>query len=276
MAALHVTSAGAEPAKIDLTARLAEIEASAKGRLGVAVLDTKTGTLYGQRDLERFPMCSTFKVLAAGLVLDRVDRGEEQLDRRITFTKKDIAPYSPVTEKHAGGKGMTLAELCAAAIEISDNTAANLMLKSFGGPEALTAWLRTLGDKATRLDRTEPALNDTKPGDPRDGTTPRSMVYTLQRILLGNVVSKASEKMLIDWMADAKTGTRRIRAGLPADWRAGDKTGTCEGSTSDVAIIWPPDHPPVIVAAYLAESKLPAAKREAVLADVGRAVAAAF
>lgn len=274
LAVLQMSKADAATASAaDINARLAEIEAAAKGRLGVAILDTKTGELYGQRLFERFPLCSTFKALAASLVLVRVDSGEEKLDRRVVFQKSDVVPYSPATKDRVGGDGMTVAELCAAAITQSDNTAANLLLASFGGPDALTDWLRTLGDKATRLDRTEPSLNDVPAGDPRDGTTPRAMAYTLQRILLGNVLAKNSERQLVDWLVANKTGDKRIRAGLPAGWRVGDKTGTCEGSVSDVAVVWPPDRPPYIIAAYLADSKASPEEREKALADVGRAAA---
>jgi beta-lactamase class A len=277
IAVLHVTEAGAEPAPIDLNARLAEIEAAAQGRLGVAILDTKTGELFGRREFERFPLCSTFKVLAAALVLQRVDSGEEKLNRRVVFSANDVVEHSPVTKDRAGAEGMTVAEICAAAITQSDNTAGNLMLASFGGPEVLTQWLRTLGDAATRLDRTEPALNEVPPGDPRDGTTPRAMAYTLQRILLGNVLSKPSENLLIGWLTANATGGARLRAGLPADWRVGDKTGTgARGATNDVAIIWPPDHPPIVIAVYLADTEAPLDVRNAALADVGRAAAALF
>lgn len=260
----------------DIDAQLAKIEASVKGRLGVAILDTKTGTFYGRRENERFPLCSTFKVLAAALVLDRVDHGQEQLDRRVAFAKKDVVPYSPITQSRAGTKGMTLSELSAAAMTHSDNTAANLMLKSFGGPKALTQYLRSLGDKATRIDRVEPVLNDVKGGDLRDTTTPRAITYTLQRILLGNILSKSSEQQLVAWLTSNTTGDKRLKAGLPEGWRIGDKTGTCNGATNDVAIIWPPDHPPVIIAAYLADAKTSRAQREAALADVARAAAALF
>ena len=277
IAALHVTEAGAEPSPIDLNARLAEIEAAAQGRLGVAILDTKTGDMFGRRELERFPLCSTFKVLAAALVLQRVDLGAEQLDRRVVFSAADVVENSPVTEGRAGPEGMTIAEICAAAITVSDNTAGNLMLASFRGPGRLTDFLRTLGDKATRLDRMEPELNEVPLGDPRDGTTPRAMAYTLQRILLGNVLSKSSEALLIGWLTASTTGEARLRAGLPAQWRVGDKTGTgARGATNDVAIVWPPGHPPVIIAVYLADTTLPLDVRNAAIADVGRAAAALF
>lgn len=276
IALAHLADPRDSAAESSIDARLAQIEAEAKGRLGVAILDTKTGQLYGQRDLERFPLCSTFKVLAAARVLDRADHGEEKLDRRVVLNKGDIVPYSPVAKKHVGGEGMTIAELAAAALTQSDNTAANVLVASVGGPQALTEYLRTLGDKATRIDRAEPALNDVSSGDFRDGTTPRAMAYTLQRIFLGNVLSKASEKQLADWLVANKTGDARLRAGFPADWRVGDKTGTCNGATNDVAIVWPPNRPPVIIAAYLADAKASPAAREAALAKVGRAVASMF
>jgi beta-lactamase class A len=272
----HHAHAAATTPKPEIDARLAAIEASAGGRLGVAILDTQSGILYGRRESERFPLCSTFKVLAATLVLDRVDHGQEQLDRRVVFGKDDVVPYSPITQGHAGPEGMTMSELSAAALTHSDNTAANLLLKSFGGPGALTQYLRSLGDKATRLDRIEPGLNTVPAGDPRDGTTPRAMAYTLQRILLGNVLSKASEKQLIAWLTANTTGDARLKAGLPKGWRIGDKTGTCDGATNDVAIIWPPDHPPLIIAAYLADAKASPQERERALADVARAAAALY
>jgi beta-lactamase class A len=257
----------------DIESRLKEIEAGVKGRLGIAIIDTKTGRFFGQRELERFPLCSTFKVLAAAFVLDRVDKGEEKLDRRVVITKDDIVANSPVTQDHIGGEGMTIAELCEAAITRSDNTAANLLLKSFGGPEALTKYLRTLGDKATRVDRTEPALNDVPAGDFRDGTTPRAMAYLLQHILLGNVLAKPSETQLIDWMVANKTGDKRIRAGLPSGWNVADKTGTCDGAASDIAVIWPPGRAPIVVIAYLADSPAPLEAREKALADVAKLAA---
>jgi beta-lactamase class A len=269
-------ASAADGARPDIEAQLAEIEAATKGHLGVAILDTKTGDFFATRENERFALCSTFKVLAATLVLDRVDHGQEKLDRVIPFTKKDLVPYSPVTEGRAGSKGMTLGELTGAAMTHSDNTAANLVLNSFGGPKALTAYLRSLGDKATRIDRMEPVLNKVSAGDPRDTTTPRAMAYTLQRILLGNVLTKSSEKQLIDWLTASTTGGKRLKAGLPKDWRIGDKTGTCKGAANDVAIIWPPNRAPVIVAAYLKNAKVSREAQEKALADVGRAVAAMY
>ncbi|MGA0611263.1 class A beta-lactamase [Caldimonas sp. KR1-144] len=253
----------------------AAIERRAEARLGVAVLDTATGALDGHRLDERFAMCSTFKWLAAALVLRRVDQGQERLDRRVRVQRSDLLSYSPVTEKRVGGAGMTVAELCEAAVAASDNAAANLLLASFGGPAALTRFARTLGDDKTRLDRIEPALNESRPGDERDTTTPRAMAHSLRTAALGDALSGASRAQLVRWLQATVTGTERLRAGLPDDWRIGHKTGTGErGSTNDVAVLWPPRRAPIVVAAYLTDSEAPFARREAALAAVARSVVA--
>jgi beta-lactamase class A len=251
-----------------------DIEASVHGRLGVARLDTATGSIEGHRLDERFPMCSTFKVLAAALVLARVDAGQERLDRRIVVRPDSLLAYAPVTAKHVGGDGMSVAELCEAAITVSDNTAANLLLASAGGPSALTHFARGLGDGVTRLDRNEPRLNEAAPGDPRDTSTPRAMAITLRALALGNALSDASRARLVQWMTATSTGGKRLRAGLPADWRVADKTGTGElGTTNDVAIAWPPNRAPLVVVAYLTECRAPAPDREAALAEAARRIA---
>jgi beta-lactamase class A len=256
-----------------LPAALARLEAEHGGRLGVAVLDTGSGEQAGHRLEERFALCSTFKVLAAACVLARVDRGEESLSRRVTYGQEDLVTYSPITGKHAGD-GMTVGAICEAAVTLSDNTAGNLMLDSFGGPAGLTAYLRSLGDGITRLDRRETALNEALPGDPRDTTTPSAMVGLLQKLVLGTALSPASREQLSAWLIGCKTGDRRLRAGVPKGWRVGDKTGTGErNATNDVAILWPPGRAPVIVAAYYAESRASADTRDAVLAEVGRLAA---
>lgn len=172
--------------------RVREIESRSGGRLGVAIRATGSGAEFAHRGDERFPMCSTFKSLAAALVLARVDRGVEQLDRRIAVQSSDLVPYAPAVQPRVGREPMTVAELCDAAVALSDNAAANLLLRSFGGPGALTAWLRSLGDDVTRLDRYEPFLNEVPPGDVRDTTSPRSMLATLDKLVLGNALSPAS------------------------------------------------------------------------------------
>jgi beta-lactamase class A len=166
---------------------------------------------------------------------------------------------------------MTIAEICEAAITLSDNTAGNLMLASFGGPAALTTYLRSLGDPVTRLDRWETELNEAAPGDPRDTTSPIAMLETLRQLLLGDALSASSREQLIAWMVDCKTGDKRLRAGVPQGWRVGDKTGTGEhNATNDVGIIWPPDRAPILVTAYYVDAKASADDRSAVIAEIGR------
>jgi beta-lactamase class A len=261
--------------KHDASAELASIEARSKGRLGVTVLNTATGARLAHRGGERFPMLSTFKAAAAACVLSRVDRGTERLDRVVPYDAKDLVDYSPTTKARLGA-GMTMADICEAAITLSDNTAGNLMLASFGGPAALTAYFRSLGDPVSRLDRTEPTLNEATLHDPRDTTTPDAMANTLRKLLLGDALSAKSRQQLIAWMVACKTGDARLRAGLPADWRAGDKTGTNgdRNCANDVAILWPPGRAPLIVTSYLAEAATTPGERDAVHASVGRVAVA--
>ena len=249
------------------------IEAVSGGRLGVAVLQAD-GRLDGQRLDERFPMCSTFKWLAAACVLHRVDAGLERLDRRVRYGRAVLLPHSPVAARHVGA-GMTVGELCHAAITTSDNAAANLILASFGGPAGLTRYARSLGDEVTRCDRTEPSLNEARPGDPRDTTTPRAMARLLHAALLGDALSPHGREQLARWLEATETNGARLRADLPAGWRMGSKTGTgARGTTNDVGIFWPPGRPPVIVAAYLTESEAPEAARNGAVAQVARRVTA--
>ncbi|HEY6831175.1 MAG TPA: class A beta-lactamase [Pseudolabrys sp.] len=270
--------ARAEPGLSDsLRGEFTRIERDSEGRLGVAVLDTLSHEQIGHHAEERFPMCSTFKMLAAAAVLKRVDAGKEHLDRRITIQTGDIVPQSTFIKEQAAGTSMTLAALCEAAMTYSDNTAANLIITSLGSPQAVTAYARSIGDTMTRLDRNEPALNEAAPGDLRDTTTPSAMVKNMQTLLLGDALSPASKEQLTKWMVGNKTGDTRLRAGLPAGWRVGDKTGAGErGTTNDIGIVWPPKRAPVLVAIYLTETSAPADKRNAALAAVGRAVAAAI
>jgi len=259
----------------DSISALRELERRNGGRLGVALLDTASGRRVAHRGDERFPMCSTFKFLAAALMLTRVDRGEDRLDRRIVFAESDLVPYSPATKEHAGPGGMTVDAICAAAVTLSDNTAGNLMLASFGGPAGLTAFVRGLGDPVTRLDRIETELNEGAPGDPRDTTSPLAMLGTMQKVVAGNVLSAGSRERLIGWLVANKTGDKRLRTGLPAAWRVGDKTGTGgNGSANDIAVAWPPGRAPVFIAAYYTGSTISDEARSAVIAEAGRIAAA--
>jgi beta-lactamase class A len=254
------------------------IEAARGGRLGVAVLDTGSRRAAGYRAAERFPLGSTYKVLAAAAVLARADAGQESMERRIRFTREELVTHSPVTEGAAGGEGMTLAALCEATMVTSDNTAGNLVLRALGGPEGLTAWLRGLGDEVTRLDRWETALNEARPGDARDTTTPAAMLGDLRAVTVGTALSEGARARLTGWLRGNRTGDARLRARLPAGWQAGEKTGTgAHGTSNDVGLLWPPGGAaPVLVTAYLTEAAADGAIRDAALAEVGAAVAAAW
>ena len=255
---------------------IAAAETSAGGRLGVAVMDTSSGARFAWRGDERFAFCSTFKFLLSAAVLDRVDRGQERLDRRIPIAASDLLPNSPISEKFVGGDGMTVSALCEAAMTRSDNAAANLLLAGLGGPVGLTRYLRDLGDEAFRLDHFETALNDVKPGAVHDTTTPRAMLGDMDRILLGSALSPASRERITGWLTANRTGDKRLRAGVPRDWRVGDKTGTWDAGTSnDLAIFWPPGRAPILAVAFLMSPGAPGERRETALAAVGRAIAEA-
>jgi beta-lactamase class A len=253
--------------------RLAALERKHGGRLGVALLDTGSGRRAGYRADERFMMCSTFKLLLVAATLARVDHRAEQLDRHLIFGKDAVLSYAPVTSHHVGPPGMSVAELCKAAMTLSDNTAANVLLANLGGPSAVTAYARQLGDTMTRLDRIEPELNRPSPDHVSDTTTPASMLNNLRTLVLGNVLSDASRKQLTDWLRETTTGKTRLQAGLPAGWITGDKTGSGDDATNDVAIVWPPQRKPLLVSAYYSAEHLDDDARSAVLAEVGRIVA---
>lgn len=255
---------------------LAALEGAAGGRLGIALLDTGTGRRFGRRDEARFPMCSTFKALLAGAVLHAVDRGRVRLDQRVDIGARDLVTYSPYVETRVADGHARVDDLCRATVTLSDNAAANLLLPLVGGPPGLTALLRELGDPVTRLDRWEPALNEAAPGDPRDTTSPRAMVDSLQRLLFGAALHPPSQAVLAAWLIENRTGDARIRAGVPADWRVGDKTGTCgAGTAADVAVLYPPGRAPLLLAIYVHGATLDGPAVNALHADATRLLVAA-
>jgi len=254
---------------------LSDIEQRLGGHLGVAAIDLHSGHRLEYHAIDRFPMCSTFKLLAVAVVLHRVDRGDEHLDRRISFGEGDLLEYAPVTRAHVQEGGMTLGDLCAAAVEQSDNTAANLILGTLGGPPAVTQYARALGDPVTRLDRTEPALNEAAAGDERDTTTPAAMLGDMRAILTDDALSPVSRDRLTGWLVASTTGAARLRAGLPTGWKAGDKTGTGRnGASGDLVIAWSPGRQPILIAAYVLSPGRADAQRDAAYADVARFVSA--
>jgi len=251
--------------------RLRALESKAGGRLGVAALRVKDGAAVSHRADERFAFCSTFKGIAVPAVLKRSETEPDLLTRRIAYGKDRLVPYSPVTEKHVG-VGLTVAELCAAAIQYSDNTAANLIIDLLGGPAAVTRFARSIGDEMFRLDRIETALNTAIPGDPRDTTTPAAMTRDLQRLALGDLLGGPQRARLVDWMTGNKTGDKRIRAAA-RDWPVADKTGTGGyGTTNDIGIVWPPRKSPIVMTIYFTQARQDAAPRDDVVADAARIV----
>jgi beta-lactamase class A len=251
-----------------------QIENRAGGRVGIYVVATDTGFSIAHRADERFALCSTFKWMLAAAVLAAVDEGRLALDEEISFGAGEVIDHSPVVGALGQGGALRVEALARAAVVVSDNTAANLLLTRVGGPAGLTAFLRAHGDILTRLDRDEPTLNTNLPNDPRDTTTPRAMVATLRALLTTSALSSVSRERLIHWMLSCETGKGRLRAGLPQDWRVGDKTGSGDrGAANDVAIAWPPGRAPILIAAYMSDSASPPPILNAAHADLGRLIA---
>jgi beta-lactamase class A len=271
------------------TTAFGEVSLGPGAEYGWATCDTRGRLGSAVNPDRRFPMCSSFKWLLAACVLSHVDAGSEHLDRRVAFNAADIQDYAPTAKAalaRAGGlRGeMTVDGLCEAAVTLSDNTAANLLLGGIGGPPALTAWLRGHGDAVTRLDRVEPALNRVPPGDQRDTTTPSAMAGDLHRILFGEGLTAVSRERLMRWLLDCKTGDARLKAGLPTGWRIAHKTGTWSydptvttpqrAASGDVGVLFPPMGEPILIAAYTAGSTRPQAEVDAWFASVSRTVVA--
>ncbi len=250
-----------------------QIEARLDARVGLAIYDTGSNTSWLYRAHERFPMASTFKVLACGALLARRDAGHADMERKVSIVRSDLVTYSPVTERWVG-RVVTLDALCAATMRTSDNTAANKVLEALGGPAGLTGFLREIGDEVTRVDRWETDLNEGVPGDVRDTSTPAAMAASLRTLLLGDALSSASKETLIGWLENNRVGGALLRAGLPDDWRIGDRTGAGgHGTRGVVAIVWPRDRAPLIVAVYITQTAASMDQRNAAIAAVGRALA---
>jgi beta-lactamase class A len=248
----------------------AAVERGLKGRLGVAIIDTATGKTGGHRLDERFPLCSTFKAILAAQALARDAREPGFIERRLRFAKADLVSHSPVTGKHVDD-GMTVADLCAATVQYSDNTAANVLMKELGGPAGLTAFARGLGDAAFRIDRWETELNTAIPGDERDTTTPLAMARTLQKLVIGDALPAPQRQRLKDWLLGNTTGAERIRAAVPAGWQVGDKTGTgAYGVTNDIGIVFPPGRAPLVVVIFTHQPDKDADSRSDVVAAAAR------
>jgi len=252
--AVPAVMAAAAIAEDDLQAKLLALQARSGGRLGVYGLNTGTRATVAFQAEQRFAMASTFKLLLAAAVLARVDTGQLSLERMIRYGERDMVPHAPVTSAHLiNGRGiLSVGDLCAAAVTVSDNPAANLLLPLVGGPPGLTRFLRELGDGQTRLDRIEPALNSNLPGDERDTSTPQAFVGSMEALLLGAALSREASELLLGWMVETSTGLQRLRGGIPAEWQAGDKTGTGgNGAVNDVAVLWQQGKAPLLMAVFM-------------------------
>lgn len=264
-----------------VNAQLQALEAGSGGRLGVAMADSSGRIIAGNRANERFAFCSTFKLLLAGMILDRHRQGLLSLDERLKVSAKDIVFHSPVTKTRVEQGWITIHDAARSIVTVSDNAAANLLVRRIGGAPALNAWIRTLGDQSTRLDRPEPDLNSNHPGDPRDTTTPAAIATSSAKLVFGDALSGPERQMLRNWLIESETGLKRIRAGMPPGFVAGDKTGTCGAkgreSYNDVAFILPNGSRSgrgYVVAAYLDHPGAGGDAANALLAAVGRSVAA--
>lgn len=256
---------------------ITQLETVYGGRIGVSAWNANDGQQLHYRENERFAMCSTFKLLLVANVLQRIDQKQEKLERLISYDKSEILEYAPVTSQYLDKGSMTVAALSKAALQLSDNTAANLLLNTLGGPQGLTDYLRSLGDNTTRLDRIEPNLNSNLAEDPRDTTTPKAMLFTLKTILLGDTLSEASKQRLIHWLMGNQTGDDKIRAGVPATWLVGDKTGSgANGANNDVAIIWPESGQPYLLIVYYSGSEHSKNEKNAVIAKISQSVSKVF
>jgi beta-lactamase class A len=258
----------------DFTKQIQAIRDRSGGRLGLHVLDTHTGRRWSCDDNARYAMASTFKMLLAAAILQRTDLGTITLDQQVKLQASDMLSHAPVTTKHLQRGTMTVRELCAAVVEVSDNPAANLLLKMIDGPAGLTRFCRSIGDRETRLDRYELELNSNLPDDPRDTTTPRAIVHSMEQVLTKEVLSPAARELLLGWMINASTGLKMFRQGLPADWKVGDKTGRgANGAINDLVIAWPPGRKPILVALYLSDSSRSNDELGAVHAEIGGMIA---
>jgi beta-lactamase class A len=247
------------------------------GRLGIAALDTGSGRWLLHDENGRYAMASTFKLALAGAILAEVEQGRLGLDQELAFGRADLVPYAPVIEANLERGRLPVRRLCAAIVEVSDNAAANILLARIGGPQGLTRFVRAAGDPVTRLDRTETELNTNLPGDPRDTTSPAAMVGLMRALLLDGPLSPDSRGRLMGWMEGATTGLQRLRAGFPAGWRVGDKTGNgANGAANDIAFAIPPGRAPILIACYQSGGTAERPARDALHAAVAGAVAAAF
>ncbi|MFU9075087.1 class A beta-lactamase [Proteus sp. LHD240705] len=256
--------------------QLSTLEKYSQGRLGVALINTEDNSQITYRGEERFAMASTSKVMAVAAVLKESEKQAGLLDKNITIKKSDLVAYSPITEKHLV-TGMSLAQLSAATLQYSDNTAMNKILDYLGGPAKVTQFARSINDVTYRLDRKEPELNTAIHGDPRDTTSPIAMAKSLQALTLGDALGQSQRQQLVTWLKGNTTGDHSIKAGLPKHWIVGDKTGSGDyGTTNDIAVIWPKNHAPLILVVYFTQQEQDAKYRKDIIVKTTEIVTKEF
>ncbi|MFZ4115492.1 MAG: class A beta-lactamase [Chthoniobacterales bacterium] len=258
--------------------QLADLEASSHGKIGVCAVDTSDNKSFCYRANERFPLCSTFKVMDVAAILKKSMTDPGLLKKRIIYTTSDlVTTWNPITEQHVA-EGMTINELCAAAMSYSDNSAANFLANQLGGPSAVTAFARSIGDDSFRLDHLEgDGLGSAIPGDPHDTTTPEGMTKSLRKIMLGDILSPNLRDPLQMWFKANTTGNTCIRAGVPIGWTVGDKTGSGDyGTRNDIAVLWPIKGSPIVLSIYFTQFEKEAPKRDDVIAAATRIVVDGF
>lgn len=256
-----------------LQKKFAEFETIYPGRLGISAIDTSNNNHIEYRANERFPFCSTAKFIAVAAILKNSMSEKDMLNKSIVYQSSDLVDYSPITEKYAN-KGMTIFAISDAAMTVSDNTAMNLLINKLGGPTEITRFARSIGDMQFRLDRMEPELNTSIPGDKRDTTTPAAMNKSLKKLVLGDILGVSQREQLLLWLKNNTTGNLRIRAGVPNTWIVGDKTGggNYYGTTNDIGIIFPLSCKPIVLAIYFTQNKIDAKRQDQVIANVTRLV----
>lgn len=275
LAASALAGCAATPVDRSITSELAAIEARSGGRLGLVLIDADGKRMAAYRSDERFAMCSTFKLPLAAMVLDQARTGQWALGDELPVTDADMVTYAPYVEAQRAKSppaAITVEGAAAAAVSLSDNTAANLLLDRLGGPQGFTAWLRSKGDTVTRLDRREPELNENAIGDPRDTTTPAAIAETARRLVVGDAMPMGQQRLLYRWMENTSTGLMRIRGRLPQGWSAGDKTGSCGNAYNDVAVFTTDTGARYTLAIYLDRPAVKGDDASAIIADATRAV----
>ncbi|MEQ5836196.1 class A beta-lactamase [Marinobacter sp. NFXS9] len=265
------TAAVAKTALEDLSDTVEKVEDQLDARVGLAMTDTGSDFSWSHRADERFLMNSTMKVPLCGAVLAQVDAGKMSLSDELPVHQDDILSYAPVTKERVG-QSVTLGALCYAALDMSDNTATNLLIKHLGGPEAVTQFLRRIGDSVTRSDRYETALNTLIPGDPRDTTKPVVMINTLRKLLLGDALTTGSRDRLVAWMSHGGVTQALLRDDAPSSWKIADKSGSGDHNRNLVALITPDDGNPRIVTIYISDTDADFKTRNAALKELGAAV----